>query len=482
LRFSAAAFQNEYLPDGGDRLDVVVRVGVSDGAAGQRRLPSPDAEFVILLDCSGSMSDPHTKLSEARRAAAGALLALRDGVAFAVVAGNERARLVYPTEPGLVAATDATRSAAAAAVARVHASGGTAIGRWLAMAEELFTKREGVVRHAILLTDGKNQHETPEELDQVLDRCRDRFRCDCRATGTGGGTHGWSGAELLKISQALSGTVQSVEVLADLPDNLIQAATVANEHAVVDLRLRVRTSEGTTVRFLKQVHPTINDLTARRVEVGTRTFDYSTGAWGTERRDYQLALGAAPRPAGAELRVAWVSLVPAAGPEPADEVMEVPIWARWTRDARDSTRINPQVAHYTGQTEMSASIQDGIRALKDQRLDVARETLGRAVALAYRSQHADQLRHLANLVDIDDPARGVVRLRTDIDPTGMESAVVDSVRTTGFDAKRPFGASAPAPTRTFGGVCPVCQSPRIGRYCEQDGYDFDAPATPPEVY
>jgi hypothetical protein len=471
LRFGAAAFQNEYLADGGDRVDVVVRVDADGPGGGPARQPALAAEFVILLDCSGSMSDPPTKLSGARRAAVAALDTLRDGVAFAVVAGNERARLVYP-ESGLVAASDETRAAAAAAVARLRASGGTAIGRWLTMAEELFSRRDGVVRHAILLTDGKNQHETPEELDRALEACRDRFRCDCRATGEGGGEQGWSGAELLRISQALAGTVQNIEAHADLPANFGRAAAVAMEHAVADLRLRVRLAEGSEVRFLKQVHPTINDLTARGVEVDARTRDYPTGAWGAERRDYQMAFTVAPRPSGTELRIAWVSLLPA-GSHPAAEVSEVPIWARWTRDVRESTRINPQVAHYTGQTELAEAIQEGVEAYKQQRLDVARETLGRAVALAYRSQHADQLTHLARLVEIEDPARGLVRLRADVDPTGMESAVLDSVRTNGFGGQaRPEPPPVAVPAGRLGELCPICHSPRVDRYCEQDGYDF----------
>jgi len=473
LRFSAAAYQNEYLPDGGHRVDVVVQIvaATSEAEAWQPRLSSTRAEFVILLDCSGSMSDPQTKLYEARRAATAAVMALRDGVSFAVVAGTEQARLVYPEEPALVAATDETRAAAAAAIVRLRASGGTAIGRWLTLADELFSTDDGVVRHAILLTDGKNQHETPEELEVVLARCRNRFRCDCRATGEGGGAQGWSGAELLSIAQALSGTIQSIEDPADLLTNLTQATAVAMQHAVADLRLRLQLAEGSTVLFLKQVHPTVNELTAHAVKVDHRVLEFSTGAWGAERRDYQLALSVTPRSAGAELRVAWISLVPVVGPDPVDDVMEVPIWARWTHDARESTRINPQVAHYTMQTELADTIQVGVQAYKDNRMDAARETLGRAVALAYQSRHTDQLSQLARLVEIDDPARGLVRLRPDVDANGMESAVVDSVRTNVFRGDRGLEPEV-VPRPGSGEVCPICHTPRIDRYCEQDGHDF----------
>ena len=38
------------------------------------------------------------------------------------------------------------------------------------------------------------------------------------------------------------------------------------------------------------------------------------------------------------------------------------VLARWTDDTALSTRINPQVAHYTGQAELAAVIQEGLKA------------------------------------------------------------------------------------------------------------------------
>ena len=469
LELSLVAYQNEYLPDGGDRVDVVLRIVASGGGAAARP-PGPAAEFVILLDCSGSMSDPYAKLSAARRGAVAAVMALHDGVAFAVVAGNERAMVVYPDKPRLVPATDESRAAAAAAIERVRADGGTAIGRWLALADDLFTKGDGVLRHALLLTDGKNELETAEELDLVLARCRGRFHCDCRATGEGGGRHGWSGAELLRIAQALSGSVQSVEDPTELPANLSRAAAVVMDHAVADLRIRVRTADDVAVRSFKQVHPFINDLTQHGTAVDERAHEYATGSWGAEQRDYQLTLKVRPRSPGTELRVAWISIAPVAGHDPAEEITEVPTWAKWTRDPRESTRINPQVAHYAGQAELAAAIQDGIEAYKQHRFELAKERLGRAVALAARLRHTEQLTRLARLVDIHDPQRGLVSLRPDIDSTGVESAVIYSIRTGGLHRDSPDEPLVSAPV--VGELCPICQSPAVYRYCEQDGYDF----------
>lgn len=53
-----------------------------------------EAAEVILLDCSGSMGDPGTKLAAARRATRAALDALPDRTLVAVVAGRHSASMV----------------------------------------------------------------------------------------------------------------------------------------------------------------------------------------------------------------------------------------------------------------------------------------------------------------------------------------------------------------------------------------------------
>src|SRR5437667_374994 len=61
------------------------------------------------------------------------------------------------------------------------------------------------LRHAILLTDGRNQHETPEELAGAITASEGYFSCDCRGVGTD-----WEVSELRKVSTALLGTVDIV--------------------------------------------------------------------------------------------------------------------------------------------------------------------------------------------------------------------------------------------------------------------------------
>jgi Mg-chelatase subunit ChlD len=139
--FTVDVFQNEYLPVGACEVHAIVTVS-SAGSAADGPAAAASAAEIIIIDCSGSMGLPMAKMDQARKATDAAIDAIRDGVAFAVVAGNWRARPAYP-EDGTLAVADAnTREAAKVSLARLHPAGGTAMGKWLLCARELFATRE----------------------------------------------------------------------------------------------------------------------------------------------------------------------------------------------------------------------------------------------------------------------------------------------------------------------------------------------------
>ncbi|WP_242901469.1 vWA domain-containing protein [Actinomadura terrae] len=410
--FSIRIDQNKFLPEGGREVHAIVSVEATaaDGAATAAPTVT-DASEVIIIDTSGSMSYPDTKLRAAIAAAQTAIDTLRDGVRFAVVSGSNSAAMVYPQQPGLVPANEESRRLAKHALSRLKASGGTAIGSWLRLADQLFDDRQGAIRHAILLTDGKNQHETAEELDSVLFRCAGRFVCDCRGVGTD-----WEVAELRKISSALLGSVDIVADPAGLVADFEAMTRAAMGKSVADVVLRVQTPQTAKLRFVKQVMPSVEDLTGRRVDSGPQAGDYPLGAWGAESRDYHLCVEVPPGDVGRELRAAWVKLVvpDASGGESAP-LATGNVLAQWTDDEAQSTRINARVAHYTGQAELAAVIQEGLQARKDGDLDTATARLGRAVVLADEAGNDAITSMLRKVVDVIDPATGTVRLKREID-------------------------------------------------------------------
>ncbi|MEJ3748400.1 VWA domain-containing protein [Actinomycetes bacterium KLBMP 9797] len=417
-QFTAEVDQNEYLPEGGRVVDAIVTVTAAGGDL-RAAVAAPTAAEVIMVDVSGSMGMPNNKIAEAKKATAVAIDTLRDGVAFAVVAGTAGAHMVYPTDARMVPASAQTRAEAKAAVARLRADGGTAIGKWLDLANYLFAGQEAEVKHAILLTDGQNQHETPQEFQRVLDACDGKFICDSRGVG-----EDWVARELRLIASTLLGTADGLEDPAELPAAFQAMTENAMGKAVADVALRVWSPAGSKIKFVKQVYPQVEDLTGRRVEVSARIGDYPTGAWGAESRDYHVSIEVEPDAIGEEVLAARVSLVSA-----GQVLTEKLVLARWTDDTALSTKINPQVAHYTGQAELAAVIQEGLKARDAGDVETATAKLGRAVQLAEESGHEGTAKLLARVVDVEDAATGTVRLKKQVANVDAELTEVRSVKT-----------------------------------------------------
>jgi hypothetical protein len=431
--FTVDIDQNPYLPAGGRDVSAIVTVTADATADAPASAPAPapapaagGSAEVIIVDCSGSMDYPPDKLIEARAATSAAVDVLTDGAWFAIVAGTTRAIPVYPPDGSMVVADERTRAEAKRAVAGLRANGGTAIGQWLRLAYRMFASAPAALRHAILLTDGKNQHESPEELAQAIGLCEGSFRCDCRGVGTD-----WEVGELRKISTALLGTVDIVPDPAGLAADFEEMMRGAMSKQLPDVLLRVWTPQQAVPMYVKQVAPAIDDLTGRRVQSGPQAGDYPTGAWAPgESRDYHVGVHVTAANVGQEMLAARVSLV-ASSPAGQQVLGQGLIRATWTEDEALSTRINPRVAHYTGQAELAEAIQEGLEASKQGDEETATARLGRAVALAHQAGNEDTARLLSKVVDVVDEATGTVRLKKKVaaaDEMALDTRSTKTVR------------------------------------------------------
>ncbi|MET7738927.1 VWA domain-containing protein [Streptomyces sp. NPDC005385] len=430
-QFSVDVYQNEYLPEGGREVNAIVTVSATGGGtavaaphlytAGQ----APDAAVVVMVDCSGSMDYPPTKMRNARDATAAAIDTLRDGVHFAVIGGTHVAKEVYPGNGRLAVADAATRGQAKQALRKLSSGGGTAIGTWLRLADRLLSSADVAIRHGILLTDGRNEHESPEDLRAALDSCAGRFTCDARGVGTD-----WEVKEVTGIASALLGTSDIVADPAALAADFTQMMETAMGKEVADVALRLWTPVGTEIRFVKQMAPTVEDLTDRRTEAGPRAGDYPTGSWGDESRDYHVCVQVPTAGIGQEMLAARVSLViPQADGSVQNLGAQGLVRAVWTDDMVASTSINPQVAHYTGQAELAQVIQQGLDLRKAGDVDGATAKLGRAVQLAGASGNADTAKLLAKVVDVVDVAAGTVRLKARVEEADEMTLETRSTKT-----------------------------------------------------
>ncbi|MFF9215436.1 vWA domain-containing protein [Streptomyces viridosporus] len=433
-QFSVDVYQNEYLPEGAGEVNAIVTVTATGGgtigsavAAPHLYSPGrgPSAAVVLMVDCSGSMDYPPTKMRHARDATAAAIDALRDGVHFAVVGGTHVAKEVYPGAGRLAVADATTRDQAKQALRRLSAGGGTAIGTWLRLADRLLASADVAIRHGILLTDGRNEHESPEDLRAALDACAGRFTCDARGVGTD-----WEVKEVTAVASALLGTADIVADPAGLAADFTRMMETAMGKEVADVSLRLWSPVGSTVRFVKQVAPTVEELTDRRTEAGPRAGDYPLGSWGDESRDYHVCVEVPPAQLGQEMLAARISLVI---PQPDGGAQSLGaqglVRAVWTDDLAASTSINPQVAHYTGQAELAEVIQEGLDLRKAGDVGGATAKLGRAVQLASVSGNADTAKLLAKVVDVVDAATGTVRLKAKVEEADEMTLETRSTKT-----------------------------------------------------
>ena len=419
--FNAEVYQNEFLPDGGTDVHAVVTLTCTGaGAAGQ--VGQGDAGEIVIVDTSGSMGEVNIRM--AQQAAAAAIDQIIDGTWFAVIAGTHEARLAFPVaraELAMVQMDSTTRESAKRAVSSFRADGGTAMGTWLTMATRVFATVPSLAqKHAILLTDGENQHETPEQLTAAILAASGQFQCDCRGVGSA-----WQVAEVRRIAQALLGTVDIIPTGDQMASTFETLMRRSMGRGVASATLRVWAPQGAQVLFVRQVSPTVEDLTFGRKEINALTGAYPTGSWGDESRDYHVAIRLAAKGIGQEQLAALVQL--AIGEKVVAHGL---VKAMWSNDDTLTTRINPEVAHYTGQTELADAIQEGLaaKAMGDDATATAK--LGRAVQLAAKTGNDEATAKLKKVVDIDDPNAGTVRLRRSVDKLDEMALDTASTKTT----------------------------------------------------
>ncbi|MDT7776569.1 MAG: hypothetical protein QOC67_5493 [Pseudonocardiales bacterium] len=415
--FAVEVDQNVHLPAGATEVDAVVTVTATGGPAAA----PGDALEVLVVDTSGSMHGE--KMRSARQATSAALAELRDGVSFAVISGVGMAVQVYPRDGGTAVADARTRAEANSEVASLRAGGGTAIGSWLSAVGRLAEAHPGGLRHALLLTDGQNGEREPV-FAAALDGVRGLFTCDCRGVGTD-----WRVEELRTIAAALLGTVDIVADPADLAADFRAITAAAMGKNTADVALRLWTPRGASVRFVKQVAPTVADLTGRRTESGPQRGDYPLGSWGAESRDYHVGVAVNAGGVGEEMLAGRIQLVRAGSTEVLGQGL---VRAVWTDDTSLSSRISRGVAHYTGQVELADAIQEGLAARKAGDEPTATARLGRAVALAHESGNENTARLLSKVVDVLDAPSGTVRLRKKVDDVDEMTLDTRSTRTARF--------------------------------------------------
>jgi len=392
-----------------------------------------------------------------------------------VVEGTHTARTAYPTERKLVAATSETKNAAKGALRRLDANGGTAMGTWLRLADQLLDAYPSAVRHVMLLTDGKNLPQHKKNLDEALAACAGKFVCDGRGIGDD-----YAPEELQRIVSTLHGSADAILDEADLVPDFAAMMQTAMSKVVPDLRLRIKAMPFARLRFLKQMFPTETDMTGLGRPIDEQMTAFSTGSWGEgEEREFHicLELDRTELALHEDIQAARVDLTIVDTASVKGEVRGKPeaIRVQRTDDVRLSSVLDSKVAHYTKHTELGNAVRAGWAAYDAGTLDRAEAEWGRAVALAAQLGHNKMLTRFGRLVDIiGDPADGVVRIKHNLLPREVFSVVLGSATST----HSPDSATQQAPPERPAAPdrkCPECGyvSPSTAKFCAPCGYPLN---------
>jgi len=189
--------------------------------------------------------------------------------------------------------------------------------------------------------------------------------------------------------------------------------------------VRVWSPQGSELLFLRQVAPAVDDLNARAQSVAPLVREFPTGAWSDESRDYHVAVRVPVAPVGNERLAARIEVVV------RDEVVaKALVKATWSTDTNLTTRIDPAVAHYTGQADLADAIQKGLaaRTAGDER--TATVLLGQAAKLAHETGNESTTRLLEKVVDVVDADAGTVRLKQHVQKADEMALDTRSTKTT----------------------------------------------------
>ncbi len=433
MAFKLEAFQNKFLPPGQGRVDAILTV-----TADAQHQAGAGGPLVVgfIVDKSGSMAGE--RIEAVRRAVSTAISIIPDGTWFFVVAFDSSSQVVVSE----VVASAQSRAEAMAALRRLNAGGGTAMSTGLASARAIFERAPNAIRQAVFLTDGKNESESSGNVAAQLQACEGLFQCDCWGVGTD-----WRVGEVQQIAEELLGKASLVPDPGGIESAFRGAIEKASSKALKDVRVRLWTPQGAGIAFVKQANPSLEDLTPRGRVVTPQVREFMTGSWGPgESRDFHVGIDVKPGGVSEEMLAArpslvWLESAAGAWVEKEEKPPAARIFATWTADDVQSSRIDPHVAHYTGQGELAAAIQQGLDLREQGNEAAATQLLGRAVKIAHESGNVDMTQRLAKVVEVVDVAAGTVRLKRDVSKAAAMDLELES-RTTKRVKKAPAGGGA----------------------------------------
>ena len=393
MDFSVESFYNPNLAVGVSRTDAIITVTAS-GAGISTNQEQANKAIVFVLDVSGSMANQ--KIAMGKEAICKCLEQLDKNTYVSVIAFDDSALVVVP----MTMATPQAISRAIASVKQLSAGGSTCMSKALLTTLREVSTLRGVITSVQFVTDGDNNSDDGKELENALKQCEGKFQCDCWGIGTD-----WKPSEIRKISGRLLGTADAVPNPKMLVEHFKEALESALSKGVGNVRLRLQVPKSCKITTIKQMRPEIADLKGLTKAIDDKNIDIPIGSWGAESRDYHVAFEVEPQDEGDEMMVCRPKIVLIENG--AERIITGQnIVAKWSSDEYLTTRINEQVAHYTGAEELARYTKEGLEAKGRGEVELATTLLGRALKISEDTGNDEVTTRLKKVVTMDKDAQG----------------------------------------------------------------------------
>jgi redox-sensitive bicupin YhaK (pirin superfamily) len=149
-----------------------------------------------------------------------------------------------------------------------------------------------------------------------------------------------------------------------------------------------------------------------------------------DQRDYLIDLvvpAYAPGQQFLMIRPSLIYTLPGRGAQEEKTERKGWVFAQWTDNPQQAAQIDPHVAHYTNQEELSQSIREGQAALATGDNERATRLLGKALQLSQQTGNENMTQLLNKLVVKE--ANGTVRLNKNASEVEKKSVAINSGKT-----------------------------------------------------
>lgn len=416
--FTITAYNNQYLHLNQNTMQAVLSIGVD---ADTSIAPAP-LSLSIALDCSGSMQGE--KMSAARDGAIKVVQALDETMTFMVVTFNNEARIIF----GPAAGTPENKRHAVQSLQNVHASGGTRMSTVLNTIADKLGQDQTRATKILFLTDGKNEGEKRVVLNQAVTRCA---TANISISAWGVGTD-WDVVELRYIADSTHGSADIIPTPQQVASAFSAAFSEMRKTAITNTRLFLWSPIGVTIKHIQQVYPSIAALDLQADTANPRQYIVALGSFAAgEQHEYLCDIETpvyAPGQQFLMLRPSMKYFLAKTGEQEEKSTRTGWVFAQWTEDMNLAAQLEPHIAHYTNQEELSLRINNGQAALAVGDRDRATRLLGEALEISERTGN-ERMTRLLNTIVLRD-AKGTIRLNQQADAIAKKTLAINVGRTT----------------------------------------------------